>query len=90
MCKLSKLNQAAAAANASVKSPAKPRAGTEPWRVVVVGDTCVSEQGMVTIVGRDKRYHVCGGAHGFYDAGELIRRHRLDEKWISAGPVTCG
>src|SRR6266498_5123358 len=45
-------------------------------RVVVVGDTCVSEQGMATIVGRDKRYHVCGGAHGFYDAGELIRRHQ--------------
>src|SRR5438046_1277614 len=45
-------------------------------RVVVVGDTCVSEQGMATIVGRDKRYHVCGGAHGFYDAGELIRKHQ--------------
>jgi hypothetical protein len=26
---------------------------------------------MATIVGRDKRYEVCGGAHGFYDAGEL-------------------
>jgi response regulator of citrate/malate metabolism len=44
----------------------------------VVGDTCVSEQGMATIVGRDKRYRVCGGAQGFYDAGELIRKHRPD------------
>ena len=52
--------------------------GTKPTRVVVVGDTCVSEEGMATIVGRDKRYHVCGGAHGFYDAGELIRKHRPD------------
>jgi DNA-binding NarL/FixJ family response regulator len=43
-----------------------------------VGDTCVSEQGMATIVGRDKRYQICGGAHGFYDAGELLRRHRPD------------
>src|SRR5204863_7591860 len=33
---------------------------------------------MATIVGRDTRYHVCGGAHGFYDAGELIRRHQPD------------
>jgi len=49
---------------------------TEPLRVVVVGDTCVSEEGMATIIGRDKRYRVCGGAHGFYNAGELIRKHR--------------
>ena len=23
-------------------------------------------------------FHVCGGAHGFYDIGELIRKHRPD------------
>jgi len=46
--------------------------------VVVVGDTCVSEEGMATIVGRDRRYHVCGSAHGFYNAGELIRKHQPD------------
>ena len=50
--------------------------GTEPCRVVVVGDTCVSEEGMAVIVGRNQRYHVCGGAHGFFDAGELIRKHQ--------------
>jgi DNA-binding NarL/FixJ family response regulator len=33
---------------------------------------------MAAIVGRDKSYHVCGGAHGFYDAGELIRKHQPD------------
>jgi DNA-binding NarL/FixJ family response regulator len=33
---------------------------------------------MAAIVGRDKRYHVCGGAHGFYDAGELIRKYHPD------------
>jgi hypothetical protein len=33
---------------------------------------------MAAIVGRDKRYHVCGGADGFFDAGELIRQHRPD------------
>jgi DNA-binding NarL/FixJ family response regulator len=33
---------------------------------------------MAAIVGRDKRYHVCGGAYGFYDAGELIRKHKPD------------
>jgi DNA-binding NarL/FixJ family response regulator len=51
---------------------------TALWRIVVVGDTCVSEEGMAAIVGREKRYHVCGGAHGFYDAGELIRKHHPD------------
>ena len=44
----------------------------------MAGDTCVSAQGLATIVGRDKRYHVCGSAHGFYGARELIRKHRPD------------
>ena len=44
----------------------------------MVGDTCVSEQGMAAIVRCDKRYQVCGGAHGFFDAGELIRKHQPD------------
>jgi two-component system response regulator NreC len=61
-----------------VKKGSPDRAGTEPCRVVVVGDTCVSEVGMEGIVRGDKRYHVCGGAHGFYDAGELIRKHQPD------------
>src|SRR5436190_14383207 len=59
-----------------VKKRPTARAAAKPCRVVVVGDTCVSEQGMATIVGRDKRYSVCGGAHGFYDAKELIRQHQ--------------
>jgi len=33
---------------------------------------------MAAIVGRDKRYHVCGGAHCFYDADELIRKYQPD------------
>jgi DNA-binding NarL/FixJ family response regulator len=61
-----------------MKNSARVRTGAGPYRVVVVGDTCVSQEGMATIVGRDKRYHVCGGAHGFYDAGELIRKHQPD------------
>jgi len=61
-----------------VKSPAKLGAEAKPRRVVVVGDTCVSEQGLAAIVGRDERYRVCGSAHGFYDARELIRQHRPD------------
>jgi len=62
----------------TVEKSATARVGTEPCKVVVVGDTCVSEEGMATIIGRDKRYRVCGGAHGFYNAGELIRKHRPD------------
>lgn len=61
-----------------LKSPRKEHAKKEPCRVVVVGDTCVSEQGMAAIVGRDKRFHVRGCAHGFYDAGELIRKNQPD------------
>lgn len=44
----------------------------------MVGDTCVSEEGMAAIVKRGKRYQLCGGAHGFYDAGELLRKHQPD------------
>jgi DNA-binding NarL/FixJ family response regulator len=61
-----------------VKKSATARALFALCRVVVVGDTCISEEGMAAIVGRDKRYHVCGHAHGFYDAGELIRRQQPD------------
>lgn len=33
---------------------------------------------MAAIVGRDKRYQICGSAHGFFYAAELIRQHRPD------------
>jgi DNA-binding NarL/FixJ family response regulator len=62
----------------TVKKAAPDRPSPEPCRVVVVGDTCVSEEGMAAIVKRDKRYQVCGGAHGFDHAGELIRKHEPD------------
>ena len=61
-----------------MKEDAPDRAGTKPCRVVVVADTCVSEEGMAAIVGRDNRYQVCGSAHGFSDTGELIRKHQPD------------
>ena len=61
-----------------VKKNATARAIFGLCRVIVVGDTCVSEEGIAAILGRDKRYQVCGGAHGFYDAGELIRKHQPD------------
>jgi two-component system, NarL family, response regulator NreC len=61
-----------------MKKSATTRAVIALCRVMVVGDTCVSEEGMATIVGRDKRYQVCGTAHGFFDAGELIRQHKPD------------
>jgi len=61
-----------------MKKTATARAVFALCRVMVVGDTCVSEQGMAAIVGRDKRYQVCGSAHGFFDVGELIRKHQPD------------
>src|SRR5262245_3774332 len=64
--------------SSTVKKNAAVRGFIALCRVVVVGDTCISEEGMAAIVGRDKRYKVCGSAHGFHDAGELIRQHRPD------------
>ena len=61
-----------------MKSAAQSRAGTEPRRVVAVGDTIISEQGLVAIIGRDPRYHVCGAAHTFDEANKLVRQHRPD------------
>ena len=61
-----------------MESRTPSRSKTEPLRVVVVGDTCVSEEGMAAILGRAEGYRICGGAHGFYDAGELIRKHQPD------------
>jgi DNA-binding NarL/FixJ family response regulator len=45
---------------------------------VAVGDTIISEQGLVAIIGRDPRYHVCGAAHTFEEANKLVREHRPD------------
>jgi hypothetical protein len=61
-----------------VKKSATARALFALCRVVVLGDTCIGEEGMAAIVGRDKRYHVCGHAQGFYNAGALIRKHQRD------------
>jgi len=40
-----------------MRSAAAP-VGKEPCRVVAVGDTIISEQGLVAIIIRDPRYHV--------------------------------
>jgi len=61
-----------------VKKDAPVRAGTEPIRVVAVGDTIIGEQGLVAIIGRDSRYRVCGAAHTFDEANKLVRQHRPD------------
>jgi len=62
----------------TVKKSATTCAGTEPCRVVAVGDTIIGEQGLVAIIGRDPRYHVCGAAHTFEEANRLVRQHRPD------------
>lgn len=38
----------------------------------------MSEAGLATIVRCDKRYQICGSAHGFFAAGELVKQHRPD------------
>jgi len=61
-----------------VKSRAPVRAGKELCRVVAVGDTIIGEQGLVAIIGRDPRYHICGAAHTFEEANKVVRQHRPD------------
>src|SRR5437773_10943790 len=64
-------------------------AGKEPYRVVAVGDTIISEQGLVAIIGRDPRYHVCGATHTFAEANKLVRRHRPDVLLIEPFLENC-
>jgi len=61
-----------------VKKSAPAPPGTQQIRVVAVGDTIISEQGLVTIIGRDPRYQVCGAAHTFEEANKLVRQHHPD------------
>src|SRR5436190_3242958 len=61
-----------------VKKSAATRTGTQPYRVVAVGDTIISEQGLVAIIGRDPLYRVCGAAHTFEEANKLVQHHRPD------------
>jgi DNA-binding NarL/FixJ family response regulator len=61
-----------------VKSVSSGDAVSKAARVLVVGDTVVSEQGLAAIVGRDKRYVVCGAAHAYRDANDMIRQQQPD------------
>ena len=61
-----------------VKTSGSDMSTAKALRFVVVGDSCVSEAGLKAIVGANKGYRICGSAHGFYDADELIRKHHPD------------
>src|SRR5947207_7009722 len=61
-----------------MKAQRNTRTVKEPCRVLAVGDTIISEQGLAAIIGRDPRYHVCGAAHTFEEANKLVRQHRPD------------
>jgi two-component system, NarL family, response regulator NreC len=61
-----------------LKKAAPACAVKEPYRVVVVGDTIISERGLVAIIGSDRRYHVCGAAHTFEEANKLVGQHHPD------------
>jgi DNA-binding NarL/FixJ family response regulator len=61
-----------------VKKSAPARAGAAPYRVVAVGDTIISERGLVAIIDCNPRYQVCGAAHTFEEANRLVRQHCPD------------
>jgi len=69
-----------------MKKGATTRALIALCRVLVVGDTCITEEGMAAIVGRDKRYHLCGSAHDFCEGCELIRKRQPDVLLIEPFP----
>ena len=57
-----------------MKNGATARAGGEPCRVVVVGESCISEERVATTLARDKKYHVCSGAPCYYSALEAANK----------------
>src|SRR5882724_1875805 len=65
-------------ASRNVKKSVATRALIAICRVVAVGDTIISEEGLVAIIGRDPRYHVCGATHTFDEANRLVRQYRPD------------
>src|SRR6266496_6802338 len=62
----------------NVKKSEATRALIAICRIVAVGDTIISEEGLVAIIGRDPRYYVCGAAHTFEEANKLVRQHSPD------------
>jgi len=55
-----------------VKKSPTPPTGTEPCRLVAVGDTVISEQGLGAVIDRDPRYPVCGAAPTFEEANKVV------------------
>src|SRR5438034_10814545 len=60
------------------KPGSSPNGVAGPCRVVVVGDTVISEQGMATLLARDKRYSVCGAADPLHRANNSRPQQRAD------------
>jgi two-component system response regulator NreC len=60
------------------KPDSSPHADAGPCRVAVVGETIISEKGMAALVACDERYLLCGAAHTFHEANNIIRQHRPD------------
>src|SRR5205814_2668729 len=63
-----------------VKNAATAGAGREPCRVVVAGDSCVSEPTLTAILVRDERYHFDVWAHGSYDARQITETYTQSDK----------
>jgi two-component system response regulator NreC len=61
------------AVNGSAKSQRKER-----WRVVVLGCSAISSEGMAAILGRDSRFELCGAVHQQQAAQELVDSNRPD------------
>ncbi|PYI70027.1 MAG: hypothetical protein DMF08_12550 [Verrucomicrobia bacterium] len=63
-----------------VKNAATAGAGREPCRVVVAGDSSISELTLAAILVRDKRYDFDVWAHGLYDARQVNEPYAQSDK----------
>jgi DNA-binding NarL/FixJ family response regulator len=52
--------------------------GAAAWRVVVVGDTVISREGMAAILRRDPRFIVCAAVHQREGAEKVLHLHHPD------------
>jgi hypothetical protein len=65
-----------------VKNCATDHAGTEPYRVVEVGNTCIYQRATAEILGRNKRDHFHGSADGFWLRPETDERLPRSDKGL--------
>lgn len=80
------------AANMSRRRPARSSrvrvapGGIRAWRVVVMGDTVLSSEGMAALLRRHARFHVCAAVHGQEQAEIALKSQDADLLLLELSP----